>query len=155
MRAFMCLFAVLFLLSSQTVMADKIYRWTDANGQVNFGSQPPEQTSEAEEVFLRVQKPSSSTDTNTGSDIKATSTAVKAEAGSNTNEAEQQTAEKPTIAPEVAARNCRIAKEQKQTLSENFNRRFQQPDGSVCPLTDAERATKLKQMDDAIKQYCK
>ncbi len=153
MRAFMYLFAVLFLFTSQASFADKIYRWTDAEGQVHFGSQPPQQDNQAEEVKLRVHKPSSPTDTDTtnsaaGSEDKSSKNEVNAEESVN-----KMTYE-PAIDPEVAARNCRIAKEQKKLLSENFNRRFQQPDGSVRPLSDAERTARMKQMDDVIKQYC-
>lgn len=155
MRAFLYLLTVLILFASQSSFADKIYRWTDDNGQIHFSSHPPTQTEQAEEVLLRAYKPSTNSKTNTHSDTSADSN-NNTVAANNIKEQpkEQPVAAKPVIDPEVAARNCRMAKEQKQVLSENFNRRFNQPDGSSRPLTDEERSSKLKQMDDLIKQYC-
>ena len=162
MRAFLCLFAVLFLFTSQTTLADKIYRWVDADNQVHFGSQPPAQNLQAEEVVLRIQQPSASAISNTkasadassdvnGNSTKPSTTSPKKDAA---NGAKPAVAITPSIDPELAERNCRIAKEQKQNLSENFNRRFQQADGSYRQLTDAERTAKTQQMDEVIKQYC-
>lgn len=153
MRAFMYLFAVLFLFTSQASFADKIYRWTDANGQVHFGSHPPAQTKQTEEVVIRAHSPSS---TGTNKADGSADTKTKTNAKNEAEPAQEQAANtEPAIDPELAARNCRVAKEQKQLLSENFSRRFQQPDGDVRPLTDAERAARLRQMDEAIEKYCK
>lgn len=146
MRVFMCLFAALFLLTSPASLADKVYRWTDDNGQVHFGNRPPAHNQQAEEMVIRTHTPSSTPapeeDAKTG------------QANNKSAEAEPATEEKPSIDPEIAARNCRVATEQKKLLSENYNRRFKQPDGEVRPLTDAERNSRLKQMNAAIKKYC-
>lgn len=150
MRTFLCLFTALFLFTSQAALADKIYRWTDANGQTHFGSQPPESVNQSEEVILRTQRPSANTDVTTNNNTASTANGSV----NNNKETPEEAAVVPSIDPELAARNCRIAKEQKQNLSENFNRRFQQSDGNFRPLTDAERATKTKQMEELIKQYC-
>ena len=158
MRAFLCLFAVLFLFTSQTTLADKIYRWVDANGQVHFGSQPPAQNLQAEEVVLRIQQPSaaaiSKESNDTSSDVNGSSSKPSSKKDV-VKDAEPVAPAAPSIDPKLAERNCRIAKEQKQNLSENFNRRFQQADGSYRQLTDAERAAKTQQMDEVIKEYCK
>src|SRR5690554_7175126 len=143
MRAFMYLFAVLFLFTSQASFADKIYRWTDAEGQVHFGSHPPAQSKQTEEVVIRVQ-PSSSTAASKTNDSADTNAETNAKNEEKQAQVQNENTE-PAIDPEIAARNCRVAKEQKQLLSENFNRRFQQPDGEVRPLTDAERTSRLKQ----------
>ena len=147
MPVFLSLLTALFLFTSQSSVADPIYRWTDTNGQVHFGSHPPAQDKPAEEVKLRVQQPSSSSATSTNTETSATSSNATAES--------EPATEEPKVDPVVAERNCRIALDQKQTLSENFNRRYKQPDGTVRPLDDAERAARIKQMDEAIKQYCK
>lgn len=147
MRVLLSLLTALFLFTSQNSVADPIYRWTDADGQVHFGSHPPAQDKPAEEVKLRVQQPSSSSATPTNTETSATSSDATAES--------EPVSEEPKVDPVVAERNCRIALNQKQTLSENFNRRYKQPDGTVRPLDDAERAARIKQMDEAIKQYCK
>lgn len=147
MRVLLSLLTALFLFTSQNSVADPIYRWTDADGQVHFSSHPPAQDKPAEEVKLRVQQPSSSSATPTNTETSATSSDATAES--------EPVSEEPKVDPVVAERNCRIALNQKQTLSENFNRRYKQPDGTVRPLDDAERAARIKQMDDAIKQYCK
>lgn len=153
MRAFMYLFAVLFLFTSQASFADKIYRWTDAEGQIHFGSHPPAQSKQTEEVVIRAHSPSS-----TGASKANDSADSKAKTNAKDEEKQAQVQNEntePAIDPEIAARNCRVAKEQKQLLSENFSRRFQQPDGEVRPLTDAERADRLRQMNEAIEKYCK
>ena len=158
MRTLLCLFTALFLFISQTALADKIYRWTDADGQTHFGSQPPEQIRNAQELNLRVQQPSASTanvaDSSPSSTDSDQSNKDPEQAAEQAN-ADQPEPAKPTIAPEVAARNCRIAKEQLEQLSVNFSRRYSQADGTVRPLTDAERAAKTQQMNEAIQKYCK
>lgn len=150
MRTVLCLLTALFLLASQAALASKIYRWVDADGQTHFGSQPPEQVHNAEELNLRIQPPSS-----TGQTTTENSTNGSAESSEQPTDEAQAEPTKPAIDPEVAARNCRLAKERIDQLSVNFNQRYKQADGTVRPLTDAERAAQTKQMNEVIQKYCK
>src|SRR5690554_598760 len=86
MPVFLSLLTALFLFTSQSSVADPIYRWTDANGQVHFGSHPPAQDKPAEEVKLRVQQPSSSSATSTNTETSATSSNATAESEPATEE---------------------------------------------------------------------
>ncbi|WP_420592255.1 DUF4124 domain-containing protein [Bacterioplanoides sp.] len=130
---------------SAWVQAEKVYRWTDENGQVHFSSQPPRGLNEDVYKF-RVDKaadapPPKPVDVS----AETNKTAIKAKA------AEQQ----PEIDPKEAKKYCQQARDAKVKLSENFNRRYKQKDGSVRPLTDKERADMMKQANESIAAYCK
>ncbi len=134
-----------FLGLSTLAEAAKVYRWTDEQGQVHFSAQPPR--SLTEDVYkLRVDKaadapPAKSVET--GAEVNETSAKSKT------------TEQPPQIDPREAKKYCQQARDAKVKLSENFNRRYQQEDGSVRPLTDKERANMMQQANESIAAYCK
>lgn len=142
MRSVLLLITAL-LLSATPAQAEKIYRWTDADGQVHFGSQPPRELQNKAEA-IEVRTPRLSTPA-AAPDTEATPAA--------TTTTEVSLA--PGISAEQAAAYCQQARQQKETLAVNFNRRFQMPDGTFRPLTDAERAEQNKTADEIIRQHCR
>lgn len=149
MRSVLLLITAL-LLSTAPAQAEKIYRWTDADGQVHFGSQPPREVNlQAESVELRVQRGATPAST-VPTQPKATTEAGQAEATTG-----KPVALQPSVSKEQAEKNCQQAREYKQALNEAANRRFQMPDGSFRPLTSAERDEQNKDVDELIRQYCR
>ena len=149
MRSVLLLVTAL-LLSAAPAQAEKIYRWTDADGQVHFGSQPPHELSQpAERVELRVQRAASPAST-VPAQPKATT-----EAGQTEGTTGKPVALQPSVSKEEAEKNCQQAQAYKQALNEAANRRFQMPDGSFRPLTSAEREQQNKEVDELIRQYCR
>lgn len=142
-------------LAFSAAQAEKVYRWTDAKGQVHFSSQPPRNQSNAEALTIKGQPqlgsaPSATTsEPNTGSSTQTTATTQDGKI-----KVEDKTKIPAGIDEKQAKENCRIATEHKKNLSENYNRRYQQADGSYRPLTDGERTDQNAKMDDVIKKYC-
>lgn len=128
------------------VQAEKVYRWTDENGRVHFSSQPPRSLNEDVYKFHVDKAADAPPPKPVEASTETSKTAVKTKA------TEQQ---QPEIAPKEAKKYCQQARDAKVKLSENFNRRYQQEDGSVRPLTDKERADMMKQANESIAAYCK
>jgi len=149
MRSVLLLITAL-LLSAAPAQAEKIYRWTDADGQVHFGSQPPREVNlQAESVELRVQRGA------TPASAEAAQSTAETAAAARETTASKPVALQPSVSKEQAEKNCQQAREYKQALNEAANRRFQMPDGSFRPLTSAERDEQNKDVDELIRQYCR
>ncbi len=99
--------------------ADKIYRWTDDNGQTHFSAQPPaEQRENAQEYKPSYTRPTTSSqeyriNTENYRSQKAEAAAKKAE-----EKAEKQAA-KPSLSKEEMTEQCSKALEYKLALSSN------------------------------------
>lgn len=143
MRVIPFLLTTVFLTAATATQAEKIYRWTDENGQTHFGSQPPRELREpAESVTIKIPRSS-----DTGNAV--------AEKKPEAVQAPQKTTDTTEIDTEEAASRCKQAREHKQVLAENYNRRFNMPDGEARPLTDEERAGQNKLADELIQKYCR
>ncbi|GGY46115.1 hypothetical protein GCM10011297_18680 [Bacterioplanes sanyensis] len=128
-------------LPAHMVLAEKIYRWVDENGQVHFSSQPRRGVDQDRyDVRIdRVEPPAEQTETETDS-----------------NETPQQeTAATSGVDDAQAKELCDNARRVKDLISTNFSRRYRQEDGSVRPLTDEERKSKLETANQRIKDYCR
>ncbi len=138
-------------LGSSWVQAEKIYRWTDAKGQVHFSSQPPRDNN-AEKLNVKGQP-------QLGSDAAHAAAPATALTNAATNDGTAANSQSKTTIPasidaKQAQENCRIATEHKKNLSENYSRRYQQADGSFRPLSDSERSEQNAKMDEMIKKFC-
>ncbi|MGB1091139.1 MAG: DUF4124 domain-containing protein [Oceanobacter sp.] len=139
---------ILLLLGISVSSLAQVYRWVDEQGQVHFGSQPPEQQLNSAENY-RLRVPSSA------QSAPAAAEAKDGTEGQMSASPEQVTAEtKNKVSAEKAAEYCQQARQNKKILSSNSSRRFQQADGSFRPLTDDERSQTIKKTDDVIQQYC-
>lgn len=142
MRPILFLLTTALLTASTLAYAEKIYRWTDENGQTHFGSQPPRDLKHAaESVQIKAHR---------AADAPAVTPATEKPAATPATKELP-----PSISAEQAATYCKQAREQKQVLSENYNRRFRMPDDTYRPLTDDERAQQNSVADDMIRQYCR
>lgn len=137
----------LFILAqvSTTAFAEQVYRWVDDKGQVHFGAMPPQKQQQQAEIYNLQVTPPSSTPLPPKKDPQAQQAAEPQS---------QETELKGSIAAEDAKKYCDEGRNYRSTLSEDFSRRYTQPDGSVRPLTDAERAAEMKKADDIVKRYC-
>lgn len=136
--------ALLASLLPATLNAAQVYRWTDENGQVHFSSNPPvDKLKQAENYDVKTLPPATPVPGAANKDAPA--------AG---KPAEKDTEMKGSVSTEDADKYCKQGRDYKQTLASNFNRRYTRPDGSMRPLTDAERAEENTKADKIIKQYC-
>lgn len=146
MQGFFTSLSLFIFCLAGSAHAEKVYRWVDENGQTHFSAQAP-RTLDQDIYKVRVSKAAENSAVSAPASI-VTETKKQAE------QEQQGEAENSAIDPKQAKVFCQQAKEARQKLSENFNRRYTQPDGSARPLTDKERASMIKQADAAIAGYC-
>ena len=135
---------VLVSLYSASASAE-IYRWVDDKGQTHFGSQPPGGSShKAERYNVKVQKP--------GKNAEAYS--LPAWKSGDEEAAEGEKPQEQKLSKDERQSNCRQARQYKQSITNNFSRKFVQEDGSIAPLDDAQRKQEIAKANQLIKQYC-
>ncbi len=143
-RYWLSLFFLLF--SASTLQAHTVYRWVDEQGQAHFSERPRPGMND-ERIQLRVTPAAPSSQPDHTSETKTTPTSKPVS---------QPTSEKTVeVSPAQAQQLCRDAQQILTMMNERFNRRFIQPDGSVRPLTDEERAAQTRTANDAIARYCR
>ena len=162
MKLIASLLTLMLLSVTNTTLAEKIYRWTDENGQTHFGNQPPKsKVKQAEEVKIKTPAGSATNNSSATNDGSVTTNADANNAQANAkakNEKNQKALAEQvlpkTISDEDAAANCNIARQGKEALGLSHNTRFQQKDGSFRPLSTEERTTKEKEVAELINQFC-
>ena len=111
--------------------AGQIYKWTDSDGNVHFGETPPPEQQANEVRLPNYTAPS---------------------------QPEQETGDKESDEPsdklaEHFKKNCEVAKENLDIY--RGGRRYLGSDGSLQEIDEETQAQKIKEMEEAVKKYCK
>ena len=144
MRRMILACSVLLALST-TANAGQIYKWVDAQGNVHFGSQPPEGQAAAEvnpnisQPKLTEEAPVQSTDDSAESEQKAIDEKVKKEVA--VQEAERK-------------KYCETVRTNLSQLENNPRVRVED-DGELRRLTEEERQAKIAENKKLIAENCK
>lgn len=155
-------FAILISALALAARADGIYKWTDENGVVHFGSQPPQQKDEVEVV----RKPKSERYKQWAAEQQALK--AEAEAASKSGEAsesappaeaepEQQPQQEQALTKAqqaVRAQRCRQAQGNLQELTTHSRVREIGADGKMRVLPEEERQQRITQMQQIIRDNC-
>lgn len=130
------------------VMAD-IYRWTDDDGQVHFGENPPMGV-DAEPVESRSQPapPESEQAPETGE----TDDADEATAPDEADQAAQQ--EDDDAVDPAMAEMCDDVRQNAEVYADESVRRVQREDGEVEVLTPEEREDRLQEAEAFLDEHC-
>jgi hypothetical protein len=133
------LFAAL-VFGAAVSAAPKIFKWTDADGQVHFGSAPPPgQTAQKVRILKSVDAPAAPVDAPTA-------------AGNG-----KADAAKPAITPEQRAelvKYCTAMRERISTLKQGGRVVEKNPDGSKNDLDAAAVTSKLREDEGNVRSYC-
>jgi hypothetical protein len=137
------------LLASLPAGADKVYKWTDEQGQVHYGSLPPPQAA-PEELDMRFIDPAG------GAPAPADDAPAPAEAAAAPAEATEAPAAPPTPAAAAFAREqCDLGRQRLQVLRDGGpGQRYRKADGSVYRFTGEEYAAELARAERVTQQYC-
>ena len=144
MRRMILACSVLLALST-TANAGQIYKWVDAQGNVHFGSQPPEGQAAAEvnpnisQPKLTEEAPVQNTDDSAESEQKAIDEKVKKEVA--VQEAERK-------------KYCETVRTNLSQLENNPRVRVED-DGELRRLTEEERQAKIAENKTLIAENCK
>lgn len=122
--------------------AEKLYKWTDSEGNVQYTQTPPTDA-EAEEMAIEVSPPQGAGET----EESGTSTAPD-EAGGIPEGAGQD----PELV-EQRKRNCETARNNLRIFKEAP--RLMQPDGSSIVISDEMREAKIREAEEQIERFCK
>lgn len=128
---------ILALVISPAAMSTGIYKWTDENGKVHYGSQRPPDA-EAEKLKLQVSQPTPSPE--------------KAKEDKETDEAnlpEDDKAKKERLA------YCKTERKRLKTVAKNKTIHEKDATGKVIQLAAKERKQRLSKIQANIDKYCK
>jgi hypothetical protein len=137
-------------MSCSSYAAD-IKKWTDENGQVHYGDNPPVKT---ESESIRVNRPPS----DPGKPLPRLSDTRAEEDRSEGNTSTTETPAQesfPETTEEQAATECARAKKDVATLRRSNRIRLKSDDGKVHYMTEEEIAKRISQSQEDIDQFCK
>lgn len=143
------------LLASPAVLAGKVYKWVDKEGNVHYGAQQPEDSGGAQEMHIKTNKHSApeepAEETTSASENKNTEN--KEEKVKVSNEKEAAEIEKKNA--EIRKRNCSVAK--KRLASINAGGRLYEVNekGERQFWDDATTSAKRAEAEANVAEWCK
>ncbi|WP_281646347.1 DUF4124 domain-containing protein [Parendozoicomonas sp. Alg238-R29] len=124
---------------------DTVYKWTDSNGTVHFGKQPPE---DAEFTQFKTTKVNTADGRHT--ERSESEREPRSAESSKTEEYDQQLSKLAKQQQEA----CRKATENKERLLSSHRIQMKDADGTVRTLSHEEKLEQLKRADEGIQEYC-
>ncbi len=142
------------LLSNQLVAEPKIYKWTDANGNVHYTEKKPSNT-EVKEIKMRTGK-SKPKNTSTASQENESLDSIEIKSNDQQSFDEYNRKEKERAAKFQQAANCKVAKKNLATLQATVRVRKKDPiTGEYVRMDDAQRIQSIKAAKKLISGVCK
>jgi hypothetical protein len=143
----LCLSSALLI----TPASAEIYKWTDANGEVQYSQIPPPNGIKSEEI-QSAPPPTDNPDT-TSDTLQEQVDAM------NEDIAEQEIEEKKdALAKQIDdayESNCTTATNNLAKLQEGGRKRYLTPDGKVTRLTEEQRQQRINEAKNQIDEFCK
>lgn len=142
-------------ISSPLAVTAGVYKWTDENGNVHYGSQRP---TEAPSEKLKIQGDTTpyADDDAIRAETEETKKSDKEGEGEKKPEAAApKAAEQPKLSKKEKKGLCQQARKNVQTIESRGRVRVKQEDGSSRHLTDPERTKELAAARKNVSKYCK
>lgn len=140
-----CLSTALTLGVTTLASAVTTYKWVDKDGTVHYSQEPPSNDN-YETLNVQTQSPSDS------SSDQQSAPSYSTPDSSNDNKAADEIKKQEALGEAQRQKNCEAAKQNLQAYT--TYRRFRTKDGKVIRLDDNERAKRIEQSKEAIKQFC-
>ncbi|HET8701063.1 MAG TPA: DUF4124 domain-containing protein [Nitrococcus sp.] len=141
--------ALLAMLTTAAAGAAKIYKWSDARGQIHYGELPP------------VGWPAQMIDIQTPPEPSQSAPGQAAAPASSTNQPiigqgeHAQRAHSGIPDPQPSAPSCELARQNLQSLqAAPDNRRFREPSGQIVRYTEAQLQAKITATQHYLAQHC-
>jgi hypothetical protein len=122
------------------------YKWLDENGNVVYSQQPPEEG--PYETIKTKTSPSNSYST----PPPASSFTAEVEKDQEERNLDRKVEQEAAKSAQLRADNCKAAKHNLETYT--VYRRIKNDQGEVIRLDDNERAKRIQEAKDAIKEFC-
>ena len=140
----------IILLDAPGVAAGQIYKWTDAEGNVHYGSQRPADAS-VEKMSLNTGK----TGVNRGAEaLDKMKQQADDEAQRIKEEGIPEQPPVPALPKKEVKRRCQAAKQDLATIQSRGQLRERDEKGNTRYLSDKEKQQRTKQAKDKIREYC-
>ena len=123
------------------------YKWLDENGNVVYSQQPPE---EGPYETIKTINPSPTSSHSTPAPSSSFTTEVQQEG--EERELDQKVEQEAAKSAQLRADNCKAAKHNLETYT--VYRRIKNDQGEIIRLDDNERAKRIQEAKDAIKEFC-
>jgi hypothetical protein len=142
--------STVILISSNTVLAGKIYKWTDAQGNVHYGSEKP---ADADAEKMKV-------------DTSTTGVETGAEALDNLKQQADDEAERikeegiaeqppvPSLPMKEVKRRCQAARQDLATIQSRGQMRERDEKGEVRYVSEEEKQRRIKAAKKQVREYC-
>lgn len=150
------LFSALLIAAVVTPLAVTagVYKWTDEDGTVHYGSQRPADAS-AERMKINEGGNTPYADENTAKDTKKEDTKNKAEPEKKPEATAPQTPEEPKLSRKEKKAQCQQARNRLQTIETRGRVRIRDEAGNTRHMTDTERSKELAAVRADVRKYCK
>ena len=137
--------SLLFSLIMLSANAATTYKWLDENGNVVYSQQPP-----PEGPYETIKTKTSPSSSSTPPPSSSFTTQVKEEA--EETELDNKVQQEAAKSEKLRADNCKAAKNNLETYT--VYRRIKNDKGEIIRLDDNERAKRIQEAKDAIKEFC-
>lgn len=142
---------LLALSASSTVLAGKIYKWTDADGNVHYGSEKPADT-EAESIKVDTEK----TGVTTGADaLDRMIQEDEDKADKIKEEGIPAQPPVPTLPMKEVKRRCNQAKQLLAAIDKTGQLRERDEKGNIRYVSEEERQAQIKSAKKMVREYCR
>lgn len=123
------------------------YKWLDENGNVVYSQQPP---AEGPYETIKTTKSSPGSSRSTPPPSSSFTTDVKQE--TEERELDSKVQQEAAKSEQIRAENCKAAKHNLETYT--VYRRIKNDQGEIIRLDDNERAKRIQEAKDGIKEFC-
>ena len=144
------MFGMVIVLSASASFADKIYKWTDAEGNVHYGSEKPVDA-EAEKMKVDTGK--------TGVDRGAKALDdLKQEADDEAERIKEEGIPAqppvPSLPMKEVKRRCEAAKKDLATIQSRGQLRERDEQGNTRYVSEEEKQRRIKAAQKQVREYC-
>ena len=137
-------------LGSAAALAGKIYKWTDAQGNVHYGSEKPAET-DAERMKVNTEK----TGVNRGADaLDKLKQDVDDEAERIKEEGVPPAPPVPTLPAKEVKKRCQAARQDLATIQSRGQLRERDEKGNTRYVGEEEKQRRIKAAKKQIREYC-
>ncbi len=143
----LCFFSLLLFI--HTTSSAEVYKWTDENGQVHYGQQPP-QGKQAQQI----KAPPPPTIDPRDAEKKIEQLILEQENLDRARAYEKELTKQQTIQQQNNEKQCETAKSNLQSYQNNPNRKSRLPDGTIQRLSEEERQQTIESLKAQVNVYC-
>ena len=142
--------STVILFSSNAVLAGKIYKWTDAEGNVHYGSEKPADA-EAEKMKVDTSKTGVDRGADALDDLKQK---VDDEAERIKEEGIPPEPPVPALPMKEVKKRCQDARNDLATIQARGQLRERDANGEIRYVSDEEKQRRTKAAKQQIREYC-